>query len=42
MKTFMDSDFLLSTITAKKLFHEYAEGMPIVGLSLPYQPAGDR
>ena len=30
MKTFMDSDFLLSTITAKKLFHEYAEGMPIV------------
>lgn len=30
MKAFMDKDFLLSTETAQKLFHEYAEDMPIV------------
>ena len=30
MKAFMDKDFLLSTKTAQKLFHEYAEHMPIV------------
>ena len=30
MKAFMDRDFLLSTETAKKLFHTYAEGMPIL------------
>lgn len=30
MKSFMDEDFLLSTDTAKKLYHEYAEVMPIV------------
>ncbi|MDO5410032.1 MAG: glucuronate isomerase [Lachnospiraceae bacterium] len=30
MKAFMDKDFLLSTDTAKKLFHTYAEGMPIL------------
>ena len=31
MKRFMDDkDFLLSTPTGEKLFHEYAEGMPIV------------
>ena len=30
MKAFMDKDFLLSTETAQKLFHEYAEHMPIV------------
>lgn len=30
MKAFMDKDFLLSTETAQKLFHEYAEQMPIV------------
>lgn len=30
MKTFMDKEFLLSTDTAQKLYHEYAEGMPIV------------
>ena len=29
MKCFMDKDFLLDTQTAKKLFHEYAEDMPI-------------
>lgn len=29
MKNFMDKDFLLDTETAKKLFHEYAEDMPI-------------
>ena len=30
MKAFMDKDFLLSTETAKKLYHEYAEVMPVL------------
>lgn len=30
MKKFMDEDFLLSTDTAKRLYHEYAEKMPIL------------
>ena len=30
MKAFMDEDFILSTETAKKLYHEYAEVMPIL------------
>ncbi|MDO5145400.1 MAG: glucuronate isomerase [Eubacteriales bacterium] len=30
MKAFMDKDFLLSTPTARKLYHEYAETMPIL------------
>ena len=30
MKKFMDKDFLLETETAQKLFHEYADKMPIV------------
>ncbi len=30
MKKFMDEDFLLSSQTAKKLYHEYASSMPIV------------
>ncbi len=30
MKPFMDKDFLLSTPTAQKLFHEYAEKMPVL------------
>lgn len=30
MKAFMDKDFLLSTETAQKLFHEHAEKMPII------------
>ncbi|WP_461810570.1 glucuronate isomerase [Faecalimonas sp.] len=30
MKTFMNKDFLLSTKTAQKLYHEYAECMPIL------------
>ena len=29
MKQFLDKDFLLETETAKKLYHEYAENMPI-------------
>ena len=29
MKAFMDKDFLLSTDTAKHLFHDYAEHMPL-------------
>ena len=30
MKPFMDKDFLLSTETAKTLYHDYAEKMPII------------
>ena len=30
MKKFMDRDFLLSTPTAQKLFHEYAENTPVL------------
>lgn len=30
MKPFMDQDFLLETETAKRLYHDYAEKMPIV------------
>ena len=30
MKTFMDQDFLLENDFAKRLFHEYAENMPII------------
>ena len=30
MKAFMDEDFLLSTPTARKLFHDYAENTPVL------------
>ena len=30
MRTFMDRDFMLSTDTACRLFHEYAEKLPII------------
>ena len=30
MKAFMDQDFILETETAKKLFHEYSEKLPLV------------
>ena len=30
MKTFMGKNFLLTTDTAKELFHDYAENMPII------------
>lgn len=30
MKKFMDKDFLLSTETAQKLYHEYAATQPII------------
>ena len=30
MKQFLDKDFLLNTEAAKKLFHEAAEGQPII------------
>ena len=30
MKPFLDEDFLLATETAKKLYHEYAEVMPVL------------
>ena len=30
MKPFMDKDFMLNTETAKVLYHDFAENMPIV------------
>ena len=30
MKNFMDKDFLLETPTAQRLYHEYAEKLPII------------
>ena len=30
MRPFMDEEFLLSTETAKKLYHEVAEQLPII------------
>ncbi|MBQ1679407.1 MAG: glucuronate isomerase, partial [Oscillospiraceae bacterium] len=30
MREFMDKDFLLRSETAKHLFHDYAETMPLV------------
>jgi len=39
MKAFMDEDFLLNSDTAKKLFHEYAEHMPIVDYHCHINPA---
>ena len=30
MKPFLDSDFLLQTETAQKLYHEHAAKMPII------------
>ena len=30
MKKFLDSDFLLDTNTAKHLYHDYAQNMPII------------
>ena len=38
MKEFMDADFLLTTETAKKLYHEHAEGMPIIDYHCHLQP----
>ena len=36
MKTFMGKNFLLTTDTAKELFHDYAEKYADHRLSLPY------
>ena len=38
MKNFMDKDFLLTTETAKKLYHEHAEKMPIIDYHCHLQP----
>ena len=38
MKDFLDKDFLLSTETAKKLYHEHAEHMPIIDYHCHLQP----
>ncbi len=45
MKAFLDEDFLLSTETAKKLYHEYAAVMPILDYHCHINPeeiANDR
>jgi glucuronate isomerase len=31
MKPFLNEDFLLRTATARTLYHEYAQQMPIIG-----------
>ena len=38
MKAFMDKDFLLDSETAKKLYHEHAEKMPIIDYHCHLQP----
>ncbi|MDE7306506.1 MAG: glucuronate isomerase [Clostridia bacterium] len=38
MKPFMDKDFLLDTETAKKLYHEHAENMPVIDYHCHLQP----
>ena len=38
MMKFMDKDFLLTTETAKKLYHEHAEKMPIIDYHCHLQP----
>lgn len=38
MQNFMDKDFLLTTETAKKLYHEHAENMPIIDYHCHLQP----
>ncbi len=38
MQNFMDKDFLLTTETAKKLYHEHAEGQPIIDYHCHLQP----
>ena len=39
MKAFMDKDFLLSTESARKLFHDYAEKMPVLDYHCHINPA---
>ncbi|MBX3252960.1 MAG: glucuronate isomerase [Chitinophagaceae bacterium] len=39
MKKFLDQDFLLQTPTAKKLYHDYAENMPIIDYHNHLPPA---
>ena len=39
MKKFMDKDFLLSSDAARKLFHEYAENLPIIDYHCHLSPA---
>lgn len=39
MKAFMDKDFLLNTDTAKKLYHETAEKLPIIDYHCHIDPA---
>ena len=38
MKSFMDRDFLLSTLTAQHLYHDYAEKMPIIDFHCHLNP----
>ena len=44
MRNFLDEDFLLETKTAQRLYHEYAEGLPIIDYHCHLPPdeiAGD-
>ena len=39
MKAFMDRDFLLTTPTAQRLYHDYAEKMPIIDYHCHVDPS---
>ena len=41
MKAFMDKDFLLATPTARALYHDYAEQMPVMDYHCHINPKGD-
>ena len=38
MKAFMDADFLLSTPTAVRLYHDYAAKLPIIAYHCHVSP----
>ena len=42
MKPFMDKEFILSTESARKLYHEYAENMPIIDYHCHIDPQRNR
>ena len=39
MRAFMDQDFLLKSETARRLYHEHAEQMPIIDYHCHINPA---
>ncbi len=39
MKTFLDENFLLHSVTAEKLYHDHAEGLPVIDYHCHLSPA---